>query len=203
MNISEILKQSTRKLMNLSRSELAKITSSLASAANKRLKRIEKAGLSENSPAYRYVERSGGKFSVAGKSTNELILEFKRAKQFLSDETKTSTLKGTRDYVKQQEQIVHERLGEFKSKQEARNFWNAYNKYQNTHKADVYNLGSDEVQRAIKQRLDSGKSLNASAITRQMNKLIEQQALLENELNEGEYNELANSDNEEFENPFL
>ena len=123
MNISEILKQSTRKLMNLSRSELAKITSSLASAANKRLKRIEKAGLSESSHAYRYVERSGGKFSVAGKSSEELILEFKRAKQFLSDETKTSTLKGTREYVKQQEQIVHERLGEFKSKQESREYF--------------------------------------------------------------------------------
>ena len=67
----------------------------------------------------------------------------------------------------------------------------------------MYNLGSDKVQRAIKQRIDSGKSLNASAITRQMNKLIEQQALLENEINEGEYNELANSDSEELENPFL
>ena len=141
--------------------------------------------------------------SLENKNTEELILEFKRVKQFLSDETKTSTLKGTREYVKQQEQIVHERLGEFKSKQEAREFWNAYNKYQDAHKADVYNLGSDKVQRAIKQRIDSGKSLNASAITRQMNKLIEQQALLENEINEGEYNELANSDSEEFENPFL
>ena len=203
MNITEILKQSTRKLKNLSRSELAKITSSLASAANKRLKRIEKAGLSESSPAYRYIEKSGGKFSVADKNTEELILEFKRAKRFLSDETKTSTLKGTKEYIEKQAEIVQERLGEFESKEQANKFWKAYHKYSEAHKADAYNLGSDTVQHTIKQRVDSGKSLNASAITRQMNKLIEQQALLENEINEGEYNELANSDSEEFENPFL
>ena len=204
MNISDILKQSTKKLMNLTRAKLARVISSLASAGNKRLKRLEKAGLSEQSPAYRYIEKSGGKFSVKGKTKEELLLELKRAKKFLSEETTTSTLRGTREFIKEQEKIVNERLGDFKSKNDEKEFWNAYKKYSEAHKADTYNLGSDKVQRTIKQRLDSGKSLNASAITREMNRLIEQQAEMEHDITEGDFYELLQSNNNtNSENPFL
>lgn len=57
------------------------IVSRLASAANKRLRTLEKSGI-EN-PATLRVELSGGKFSVKGKSGQELKQELFRVKQFL------------------------------------------------------------------------------------------------------------------------
>lgn len=77
------------------RGELAKITSQLASAANKRLRRLESADLA-NTPAYSYTRRSGGDFSVKGKDVAALQLEFQRARGFLSPERRTSTVRGAR-----------------------------------------------------------------------------------------------------------
>ncbi len=58
------------------------IVSRLTSAANKRLKTLGKNSI-EN-PATIRVDLSGGKFSVRGKSGQELKQEFFRAKQFLN-----------------------------------------------------------------------------------------------------------------------
>ena len=68
------------------------IVSRLASAANKRLKTLGKNNI-EN-PATIRVDLSGGKFSVRGKSGQELKQEFFRAKQFLGSKfSKTSEWK--------------------------------------------------------------------------------------------------------------
>ena len=88
MNIKEILDYDWSDIRKLSRSELAKVTSTLSSAANKRLKRFEQAD--ETSPAYSQAMKTG-KFSVAGKNVNQLRAEFNRAKQFL--ESRTSTIR--------------------------------------------------------------------------------------------------------------
>ena len=69
-----------------------------ASMANKRLDRLSKAGL-ENSPAYQQWLASGGeKFSVRGKSYNEVQQEMARLNKFL-DQT-TSTVTGTKKVLK-------------------------------------------------------------------------------------------------------
>ena len=78
--------QSTKKLLALSgndlktmdRRELAKVVSTISSAANKRIKRLEQAG----QPIGDTVPR----FSVAGKSRNELMKEFRRVKDFMNAE---------------------------------------------------------------------------------------------------------------------
>ena len=63
-----------------------------AQIANKRIQRLEKAGL-ESSPAYRkYVEEGGAKFGVKGKSFNEVQAEMARLNRFL--DAKTSTIRG-------------------------------------------------------------------------------------------------------------
>lgn len=78
---------STRNALNLSgrdlrkfdRAQLAKVVSTIASSANKRLSRMEKAG----QPVTDTIE----KFSVAGKSRNELLQEFRRVKEYMQAET--------------------------------------------------------------------------------------------------------------------
>lgn len=72
--------------------QLKSEVSRLASMANKRLKRLENKGL-EEAPAYKkWVEAGAEKFSVRGKSYNELQKELARVRQFTN--AKTSTIKG-------------------------------------------------------------------------------------------------------------
>lgn len=73
--------------------------SRLASMANKRIKRLENAGLTD-SPAYKkYIESGGAKFSVRGKDHNELQKEVARMNQFLN--SKTSTIRGVNNVLKE------------------------------------------------------------------------------------------------------
>ena len=73
--------------------------SRLASLANKRVARLE-ANKMEESPAYRgYIESGGGKFSVKGKTHNELQIEMSRMRKFIK--AKTSTLTGIKEHVKE------------------------------------------------------------------------------------------------------
>jgi len=70
----------------------------LVSMANKRLKRLEEANLI-NSPAYKkWIEDGKQKFSVKGKSTEEVKQEIARMEKFLKMET--STVKGAKEYFK-------------------------------------------------------------------------------------------------------
>lgn len=71
--------------------------SRLASAANKRAERLEKNGLTD-SPAYReYVE--GGRFSVRGKTHNQVQHELARLRRFMG--MQSSTIKGYKANLKQ------------------------------------------------------------------------------------------------------
>lgn len=70
----------------------------LVSMANKRLKRLEEQNLI-NSPAYRqWVEEGAQKFSVKGKSMEEVKQEIARMERFLR--MQTSTVKGAKEYFK-------------------------------------------------------------------------------------------------------
>jgi len=68
----------------------------LVSMANKRLRRLEEQNLI-NSPAYKkWVEDGGQKFSVKGKSMEEVKQEVARMNNFLK--MQTSTVKGAKQY---------------------------------------------------------------------------------------------------------
>lgn len=202
MNISDI-NYTIKQLQSLSRRDISKIVSKLASAANKRLKRIELAGLEDYSSAYRYVKSSGGKFSVKGKSKEELLLEYKRVKGYLSPERRTSTLSGTRKVKEENEQKVADRLGvTFKNEKESKDFWRAYNKYADTHRSDVYNQGSDTIQRLIAQRVERSQTLNASAVTKMINKYIEAEREEISRIEREEFTELFDRVSET-DNPFV
>lgn len=70
-----------------------------AAKANKRIKRLEEQGLTD-SPAYQALIRDGEpKFSVRGKTHNELQREVSRLNRFLN--AKTSTVTGVKDTLKE------------------------------------------------------------------------------------------------------
>jgi len=78
--------------------ENRKRISTLVSLANKRLRRLEKAGLT-TSPAYqKWVDDGAVNFSVKGKNHNELQKELSRLKNFV--ESETSTVRGVNNTLK-------------------------------------------------------------------------------------------------------
>ena len=95
----------------MSKEELTKKIEKNYKKANDRLKSIEKAGLTKASNAYRYIERESydnaeyltkrGRFKKPTKkmSRNELLSEYVNLNRFLN-ESKTSTVKGTKDRYK-------------------------------------------------------------------------------------------------------
>lgn len=79
-------------------SEYRKEASRLAAMANKRVARLEANNL-QDAPAYKgYIESGGGKFSVKGKTHNELQREVSRMQKFIV--AKTSTVTGVNTYLK-------------------------------------------------------------------------------------------------------
>ena len=96
--------------------------SKLASVANKRLQRLENAGL-DTSPAYKkWVEDGQVKFGVKGKNHNELQRELSRLKNFINSET--STIRGVNNVLKDMAKntgIKYKNLTDLRSK--ANNFF--------------------------------------------------------------------------------
>lgn len=85
-----------KKLTNLSRAEVYKQVKPTIDAANKRLKRLQ--GLENLSPALNSAMQSGGKFSIKGKTRNEVLKEASRALSFIN--MKTSTVSGAKQFEK-------------------------------------------------------------------------------------------------------
>lgn len=104
MTTSELLNLSSVEISKLKKPQLRKIVQTLANTSNKRLKRLQQKGIS--TPASRYVNKSG-KFSTKGKNINQLRAEYIRAKNFL--QSKTSTLKGYKQFKKEVQKSLSEK----------------------------------------------------------------------------------------------
>ena len=123
-----------------------------ASLANKRLKRLEKNNLT-NLPAYRnWLDYKGGvKFSVKGKSHNELVAEMARLDRFIN--AKTSTVRGANATLKQiasSTNISYKRVGELNAK--LSNFFDLYSKVEQylQNSLQIANaVGSDTVMQVV------------------------------------------------------
>ena len=89
LTIKDIQKMSMDKFQKYTPTQQKELISRLASAGNKRLRNLEKSGI--ETPATIKLNLSGGKLSVKGKSGDELIKEFYRAKNFLNSPTSTKT----------------------------------------------------------------------------------------------------------------
>lgn len=139
-----------------------------ASMANKRLKRLESNNLTDT-PAYRsWVDYKGGaKFSVKGKSYNELQSELARVNNFIN--AKTSTVRGANTVLKSLANstgISFKRVSELQAK--ANNFFNIASKVgqylDNTSKAGTA-IGYQQIWKQINDyvktnQIDLGNTLS-------------------------------------------
>lgn len=114
MSISDIMNIDINTFNKLGESDLRRITSRLVSAGNKRIRRLESAGIT--SPAYSSLGTSGNKFSTklpkgisATQRVNALRQEFSRTRGFLS--MKTSTISGYNEYIKEMKEEISESTG--------------------------------------------------------------------------------------------
>lgn len=118
-SVKKLLSLNGSDLKTLDRRELAHVVSTMASAANKRITRLEKAG----QPISDTVDR----FSVAGKSRNELMKEFRRVKQFMNAENQS--LSGQARIARESsKQLAQAMTG----KQSGKDFNKAYKDFQQT-----------------------------------------------------------------------
>lgn len=83
LTIENILKMPISKIQSYSPTAQREIVSRLVSAGNKRLRTLEKKDI--NNAATLRLYNSGGKLSVKGKSEDELIKEYIRARDFLQN----------------------------------------------------------------------------------------------------------------------
>lgn len=110
--VGEVIRPKVDKLKQL-KTEASK----LVSMANKRLRRLEKNGLT-NTPAYQaYIKNGGTYFSVKGKDYNELQSELSRLRSFINSQT--STVTGVNNYLKEMAKntgIKYKTLSELRKK---------------------------------------------------------------------------------------
>lgn len=159
-SIKELLNLSSREISKLSRRELALVVSQLASAGNKRLRRLERTPMGTESIPYRNAMKLG-KFSVAGKNQGQLQNEFKRVSEFLK--SKTSTVSGW----KAEKERVYKRIGgRFDSEEAEEAFWRAYRGIAKSEKALHKSYGSTETQRYLRNEQNNAKQLTSEEIER-------------------------------------
>ena len=93
---TRVRKQLPDNFSTMTRKDLIDEMQPTIDAANKRLKRLQ--AMETLSPALNSVMQSGGKFSIKGKTRNEIIKETSRALSFIN--MKTSTVSGAKQFEK-------------------------------------------------------------------------------------------------------
>lgn len=161
-DVNILLKLTPEDINKMTFNELRKSVSILASAGNKRLKRLAASGVGQMSPAYimaqkrAYTGIAGGKFGVAGKDINQLRNEYAAIRAYMSQ--KTSTVKG----FKQVRKKLYKRIGEsFENAPDPvaaeREFWSTYRKLEELHpELSSMRYGSDEVMRDLRRVIETG-----------------------------------------------
>lgn len=150
-SISYLQNLSNRQLTNLTRNEFAKVVSKLASAANKRTKRLIQSGVPSPALIGR-VERGKVKFSVKGKNVDELKKEYLEVKSYLSSET--STVKGARKVMNTVIDTLKNKKGIEITENQYKNFFKIYERVK---EADPY-ISSQQMKykvfEAISNKMD-------------------------------------------------
>lgn len=185
LSIKQILSWDYDVFDSLNEKQLRGAVTVMVSAANKRLKAMERAG--EKSPAYRAVQKSAGvdsgaRFSVAGKSFSELRSTYTQLTGFLTH--KTSTLSGWKK-VKSETVKEIKKVGNIElSPDEWDDFWEAYDKLEDLDpdaqlryiKYDVFKAISDAMSDKSKSPEDIAIELGGKVNSLYENKQKLQQA---------------------------
>lgn len=163
--------------------EFRKEVSRLASLANKRIQRLENAGLTD-SPAYqKLVENGTVKFGVKGKTYNELQSEMSKINRFIN--AQTSTIRGINSNLKEMAAntgIKYGTLKELRSK--AANFFELSSKveqYLRTVNDMASAIGYNKIWEVIneyvaREKVDlAGAENNIDELSKMVSELIVQQ----------------------------
>ena len=179
---------------------LKALTQKLASAANKRIKRLEKTGLSKQSPAYQFL-RGGAKhkgrvqkFTSKTKKArtkaqrkmgktyerSQLLSEYARASSFLF-ESKTGSVRGAKASAK----AIEERFSGYYDlrKSERRDFWEAYNRLVNSREGALIArkggeggvITSSEAQRILYDEMFGDNAMDAGKAIDTLSDMLEEQ----------------------------
>ena len=137
----------------LGEADLRAVATRMVSAANKRIRRLEKAEYGKLSPAYGRIKNQGRMFSVKGKNMSQLRGEMAQMRSFIR--LKTSTLSGWRKVRK----YVEKRLGGTMSESDTIEFWRVYRKLEQESGGSINALyDSDKIQKMLHSEMSSGGS---------------------------------------------
>lgn len=159
---SQIASMPIQEFNRMDEADMRRAVSTMASVANKRLRRFQAAG--ESSPAVRSVEESGGRFSVKGKTLNELRSEFMRAKQFL--ESPTGTRSGW-EKVKRGVIDALARRGVEISNKTFDDFWEAYEKLKEISQEAGNRALKYDVMKTVGEMVEQGRDPDDIAVSLQ------------------------------------
>lgn len=168
------------ELYVLNEKEYRKEVTKIVSVANKRIERLEKSNL-KDSPAYqKWLNEGGVKFSVKGKTHNQLQREAARLKKFM--ESETSTVRGLNNTLKNMAKVTgvkYENLRDLQSK--AKNFFTLASKVEQYLRSvnDIASaIGYQKIWTAINQYVQKEKINLANAegdiegLTKTVSKLL-------------------------------
>lgn len=175
MKLSDLMKLSTSQLESMSVSDLRSSAKSAAQALNRRYVNI-KYNARTSKQAVRYMEKTGGRFSLRGKSNkNALILEVKRMQTFFKKES--STVKGARE---EQRKIENRLFGQDAEKiarkrglkgreivdyiryvnKKIQELWDAYHNYQDINQLQSSTSLISEVQETARKGIESPEDID-------------------------------------------
>ena len=160
LKISDILNMDWSDLNAFTAKELKQLTSRLVSAANKRVRKLEKSELGTSSPAYQTVAKRGRLFSVKGKNVNQVRNEFKLVSNFLK--MKTSTVSGWKSYQKDVADKMKRASGIDINKWSNVNkskMWAVYRKFEELHGGEFKKGDSDRIIQFLMETLDKTETM--------------------------------------------
>ena len=162
------------EVAQMTTADLRKLVTRLNSAANKRLKRLEKSGLKEESWAYNAVKNKliNDRFSVKGaKTRKQLINRLKNVSTFIG--YTTSTVSGARSELLR----ITKLFGGRTDNEEMRRIAKIVNEIRKLAPSLFHIVGSERMYRYVSEQLDEFNNMDIEDITSNaieyMNKVYE------------------------------
>ena len=163
---SRVRKQLPDNFTTMKRDELAKQMQPTIDAANKRLKRLQ--GLETLSPALSSVMESGGKFSIKGKTRNEVLKEASRAIAFIN--MQTSTVSGAKKFEKNFAAKLSNKSKDITNEQR-KTLFDAFRKLQQISPVGLNIYGSDRLVRMLADEVVDEKYSFETTMQKALNEL--------------------------------
>lgn len=157
MTVKEFMQLTPEDLTRMSEKELRETVRTMASAANKRLRRLGETKLGRSAPGYKAAMKRGA-FSSKGKNRSQLLGEATREMRFFN--YKTGSVRGWEKY---QRDVYNRMRSKFEQEEKKKpkserkellpyneidkeKFWEIYRKYEEQHPDEfVNNTGSPEI----------------------------------------------------------